>query len=103
MSDAAGVGEIGALEGKPASAGGWPTAKIAYYTMFVLILSTSCSQLDIAIVPYLGPGIKADLHLSDASFSLMVGAAFGLFYTVVGMPIAWFLDRMSRKRLLALA
>ncbi len=103
MSDAAGVSQIGALEEKPASAGGWPAARVAYYTMFVLILSTSCSQLDIAIVPYLGPGIKADLHLSDAAFSLMVGAAFGLFYTVVGMPIAWFLDRMSRKRLLALA
>ena len=81
----------------------WPSARVAYYTMFVLILSTSCSQLDIAIVPYLGPGIKADLHLTDASFSLMVGAAFGLFYTVVGIPIAWFLDRMSRKHLLALA
>ena len=85
----------------PATA--WPSARVAYYTMFVLILSTSCSQLDIAIVPYLGPGIKADLHLTDASFSLMVGAAFGLFYTVVGIPIAWFLDRMSRKHLLALA
>ena len=81
----------------------WPAARVAYYTMFVLILSTSCSQLDLAIVPYLGPGIKADLHLNDASFSLMVGAAFGLFYTLVGVPIAWFLDRMSRKRLLALA
>ena len=86
---------------RPATA--WPSARVAYYTMFVLILSTSCSQLDIAIVPYLGPGIKADLHLTDASFSLMVGAAFGLFYTVVGIPIAWFLDRMSRKRLLAIA
>jgi MFS family permease len=102
-SDAAGVGEIGALEEKPASAGGWPAARVAYYTMFVLILSTSCSQLDIAIVPYLGPAIKADLHLSDASFSLMIGGAFGLFYTLVGIPIAWFLDRMSRKRILALA
>ena len=81
----------------------WPTARVAYYTMFVLILSTSCSQLDIAIVPYLGPGIKADMHLSDAQFSLMVGAAFGLFYTLVGVPLAWFLDRTSRKRLLAMA
>ena len=81
----------------------WPAARVAYYTMFVLILSTSCSQLDIAIVPYLGPAIKADLHLTDASFSLMVGAAFGLFYTLVGIPIAWFLDRTSRKRILALA
>ena len=88
----------------PAAHGGpWPKAGVAYYTLFVLILSTACSMLDIAIVPYLGPAIKADLHLTDFTWSLMVGASFGLFYTVVGIPIAWFLDRMSRKRLLALA
>jgi len=81
----------------------WPSARVAYYTMFVLILSTTFAQLDIAIVPYLGPGIKTDLHLTDAGFSLMVGGAFGLFYTLVGIPVAWFLDRTSRKRLLALA
>jgi MFS family permease len=99
------AGAKGAAPAQDATAdpGGWPPARVAYYTMFVLILSTSCSQLDVAIVPYLGPAIKADLHLSDASFSLMVGAAFGLFYTLVGIPIAWFLDRMSRKRILALA
>jgi MFS family permease len=89
---------------KPAAPGTpWPKASVAYYTIFVLILSTACSQLDIAIVPFLGPSIKADLHLSDFAWSLMVGASFGLFYTVVGVPIAWFIDRMSRKRLLALA
>ena len=84
-------------------AAGWPAARVAYYTLFVLILSTTFAQLDVAIVPYLGPAIKADLHLSDYSFSLMVGATFGLFYTLVGIPIAWLLDRFSRKRLLALA
>ena len=89
---------MGAPPGRP-----WPAARTAYYTMFVLILSTTCSQLDIAIVPYLGPAIKADLHLSDYTYSLMVGVSFGLFYTAVGIPIAWLLDRFSRKRLLALA
>jgi MFS family permease len=88
--------------GAPARAA-WPAPRTAYYILFVLILSTSCSQLDIAIVPYLGPAIKADLHLSDAGFSWMIGGAFGLFYTLVGIPIAWFLDRTSRKHLLALA
>ena len=81
----------------------WPATGVAYYTLFVLILSTACSQLDIAIVPYLAGAIKADLHLSDYSLSLMIGLSFGLFYTAVGIPIAWFIDRMSRKRLLALA
>jgi MFS family permease len=100
--------EIAAAGGvpKPAAEGAssaWPPARVAYYTLVVLILSTTCSQLDIAIVPYLGPYIKGDLHLSDYDFSLMVGLSFGLFYTAVGIPIAWFLDRFSRKHILALA
>ena len=81
----------------------WPKPGVAYYTLFVLILSTTCSQLDIAIVPYLGASIKADLHLTDFSFSMMVGLSFGLFYTAVGIPIAWLLDRFNRKNLLAVA
>jgi MFS family permease len=102
-TEASGLGEIGAIEEKPATSGAWPTAKVAYYTMFVLILSTTCSQLDIAIVPYLGSHIEADLKLSDFSWTLLTGLSFGLFYTAVGIPIAWFLDRMNRKRILALA
>ncbi len=81
----------------------WPSAKVAYYTAFVLILSTTFAQLDIAIVPYLAINIKRDLRINDFEYSLLVGASFGLFYTLVGLPIAWFLDRFSRKRLLALA
>jgi MFS family permease len=86
-----------------AAGSAWPAARVAYYTMFVLILSTTCSQLDVAIVPYLGHAIEQDLHLTDYNFSLLVGLSFGLFYTAVGIPIAWFLDRFSRKHLLALA
>ena len=102
-TEAASMGAAGATAATASPPGKWPSARVAYYTLFVLILSTTCSQLDIAIVPYLGPAIKADLHLSDYSFSLMVGVSFGLFYTAVGIPIAWLLDRFSRKRLLALA
>jgi MFS family permease len=87
----------------PAAAGAWPATRVAYYTAFVLILSTTFAQLDIAIVPYLAGNIKKDLHITDTELSLLVGASFGLFYTVVGVPIAWFLDRFSRKWILAVA
>lgn len=81
----------------------WPSPKVAYYTAFVLILSTTFAQLDIAIVPYLAINIKRDLGINDFEYSLLVGASFGLFYTLVGLPIAWFLDRFSRKWLLGIA
>ncbi len=102
-TEAASVGAPGASSAAEGTSGRWPSARVAYYTMFILILSTTFAQLDINIVQYLGPAIKHDLHLTDAGFSLLVGGAFGLFYTLVGVPIAWFLDRMSRKVLLALA
>jgi MFS family permease len=79
-----------------------PRPSVAYYTVFVLILSLTSSQLDIAIVPYLAQHIKADLHLSDTNLSLLLGASFALFYTVVGLPAAWFVDRFSRRWILAL-
>ena len=97
------IGERVDLGSVPAAAAPWPGARIAYYTAFILILSTTFANLDIAIVPYLAGSIKADLRLSDTELSLLVGASFGLFYTVIGLPIAWFIDRFSRKWLLAVA
>ena len=87
IAGAAAPPEAKASAADAAARSSWPPARVAYYTLFVLILSTTCSQLDIAIVPYLGPYIKGDLHLSDYDFSLMVGLSFGLFYTAVGSPI----------------
>jgi MFS family permease len=81
---------------------GWPSAKIAYYSVFVLIVSSTMAQLDVAIVPFLASSIKRDLHLSDTSLGLLLGVSFGLFYTLVGIPIAWFSDRYSRKWIVAL-
>jgi MFS family permease len=80
----------------------WPSARVAYYTLFVLVLCLTSNQLDLFIVPYLGASIKADLHLSDTALSLLLGASFGLFYTLVGLPTAYFVDRFSRRWILAL-
>lgn len=80
----------------------WPTARTAYYTLFVLILCLTSNQLDIGIVPYLASSIKADLAISDTLLGLLLGAAFGLFYTLVGLPIAYYVDRFSRRWILAI-
>jgi MFS family permease len=80
----------------------WPSTRVAYYTLFVLVLCLTSNQLDVTIVPYLAASIKADLHLSDTSLGLLIGASFGLFYTLVGLPIAYFIDRYSRRWILAL-
>ncbi|HUN74542.1 MAG TPA: MFS transporter [Steroidobacteraceae bacterium] len=79
-----------------------PSPRAAYYTLFALILCLTSNQLDVGIVPYLAGSIKADLRLSDTALSLLLGASFGLFYTLVGLPIAYFVDRFSRRWILAL-
>jgi MFS family permease len=45
--------------------------------------------------------IRADLGISDTQMSLLVGTAFALFYTVMGIPIAYLADRGNRRRLIA--
>ena len=97
------IGERVEPESVRAPAAPWPKARIAYYTAFVMILSTTFANLDIAIVHYLAGSIKAEFKLSDTLLSLLIGTSFGLFYTIVGLPIAWFIDRFSRRWLMAIA
>lgn len=98
-------GSAVAAAGRAAEGGAavpWPSARVAYYTLFVLILCLTSNQLDITIVPYLAARIEADLHISDTSLGLLLGTSFGLFYTIVGLPVAYFVDRISRRWILAL-
>lgn len=92
----------GGTAATPMVAAGWPSARTAYYTLFVLILCLTSNQLDLGIVPYLASSIKADLNISDTWLGLLLGAAFGLFYTLIGLPIAYYVDRLSRRRILAI-
>jgi MFS family permease len=73
----------------------------ANYSLFLLILTSACAQLDVAIVPYLAPYIQKAFRISDTALSLLVGVSFALFYTLVGIPIARFIDRYSRRKILA--
>ena len=46
-----------------------------------------------------GP-IRADLGLTDTQFSLLAGLAFSIFYSVMGLPLGWLADRMSRRMII---
>jgi len=54
--------------------------------------------LTILVVP-----IQAELGLSDTVMGFLMGPAFALFYTGLGVPIARLADRYSRRRILALS
>lgn len=75
------------------------------YAWFVVLLLTAAhvlSFVDRQILNLMVDPIRADLGISDTQMSLLMGFSFALFYTVCGIPLAWWADRGSRRGLIAL-
>ena len=89
------------MEPAPAEPG-WPPAHTAWTAVALLNLAYLVSFIDRSILGLLVEPIKADLHLSDTEFALLQGAAFGLFYSLLGIPFGWAIDRLNRTRLIGL-
>lgn len=75
--------------------------RYGWYTTAVLMLAYTFSFLDRQILNLMVGPIKADLGLTDVQFALLTGGAFGIFYTVMGLPIGWMADRYPRKWIIA--
>jgi len=76
------------------------------YKRYVLVMLTSVymlNQVDRGLMMLLLQPIKEDLRLSDTQLGLMTGIAFGLFYAVVGIPMARWADRGNRVNIAALS
>ncbi len=69
----------------------------AWFVVVVLALANCVSFIDRLIISLLVQPIKADLGISDTAFSLLAGAAFAIFYCGMGLVIARWADRYSRK------
>ena len=79
-----------------------PSASLyPWYATGVLMLAYVFSYLDRQILYLMVAPIRKELHISDFEFSLLTGAAFGIFYTFMGLPIGWLADRWNRKKLIA--
>ncbi|MEX0708235.1 MAG: MFS transporter [Woeseia sp.] len=73
------------------------------YVLFILVVVYTFNFIDRQIVGILAIPIKEELALSDTQLSLMGGLAFALFYTLLGIPIAWLADRKSRTWIMTAA
>lgn len=78
-----------------------PNYRYGWYTAAVLMVCYTFSFLDRQILNLMVGPIKADLNISDTQFAMLTGGAFGIFYTVMGLPIGWMADRYPRKRLIS--
>lgn len=71
--------------------------RYGWYTTAVLMVGYTFSFLDRQILNLMVGPIKADLAISDVQFAILTGGAFGIFYTIMGLPIGWLADRYPRK------
>lgn len=93
-----------ALQGAPSSASvpdDWPSPAQGWYTVGVLIVVYLVALVDRQIMTLLVQPIRRDLGLSDTQLSLLIGLAFAVFYTVLGVPIARLADRRPRRTIIA--
>lgn len=80
-----------------------PRNRYRTYVLLLLTLVYGFNFIDRQIVGILAPWIQADLELTNTQMGLLIGLAFAIFYTVMGIPIAFIADRVNRKGLLAIA
>ena len=90
-------------EAGSASAAGWPSARGAYYTAFMLALAVAFAEIDRTAMQLLVKPIKDTYHLSDSSMGFLLGPAFALLYAALGLTTAWLIDFYNRKSVLAIA
>ena len=74
-----------------------PGLRYAWYATAVLMIAYTFSFLDRQILNLMVGPIEHDLGISDSQFAILTGGAFGIFYTIMGLPLGWMADRLSRK------
>jgi MFS family permease len=74
-----------------------------WYVLAVLTVIYALNIADRFCISTLIEPIRAEMHLSDTWLAVVTGGGLGLVYVALGMPIAWWADRASRRNILALA
>ncbi len=72
------------------------------YALGFLTLIAAFNYLDRSLLGLALPDIKAEMHVSDTVLGLVSGLAFVLFYSVLGVPIAWAADRYNRRNIITI-
>ena len=74
----------------------------AWYVLGVLFLVYVLNFVDRQILSILAKDIKRDLHLNDADIGFLFGTAFGVFYSLFGIPLGRLADNWRRVRLITI-
>ncbi len=74
----------------------------AWYVLGVLVLVYMINFIDRQVISILAEDIKADLGATDADMGFLYGTAFGVFYSLFGIPLGRLADMWYRGRLMTL-
>jgi MFS family permease len=72
------------------------------FSLGFLTLISAFNYLDRSLLGLALPAIKAEMAVSDTVLGLVSGLAFVLFYSLLGVPIAWLADRWNRRNIIAI-
>jgi MFS family permease len=78
----------------------YPSPTYAWYVVVILTLAYVVSFIDRQIMALMVEPIRKDLDISDTQISLLLGLAFAIFYTFLGIPIGRMADLRSRKKII---
>lgn len=73
------------------------------YILALLLAVYIFNFLDRQILAVLLQSIKLEFSFTDTQLGLLGGLAFAVFYSVLGIPIAWLADRFNRRNIIAVA
>lgn len=71
------------------------------WLVFVLFVVSTFNFADRAILSVLAQPIKEDLGLTDTHLGMLQGVGFAILYSILGVPLGWLAERVSRKGLIA--
>lgn len=72
----------------------------AWYAVAVLGALYVVAFVDRMILGLLVEPLKADLGITDTEISLLIGLAFAVFYSVIGVPMGGLADRANRRNII---
>ncbi len=74
----------------------------AWYALAILTLIYACHYLDRTVISIVAEPIRREFELSDRQLGVLTGLAYGISFALAGLPFGYLIDRVNRRRLLAI-